>query len=251
MPYAVPKRFGVYPGGMGKYFGPAAWQFARDIQGPNQGGPYAAAGADQAAQGYYADSNNMPSFADMITGAGSDVFRQARLAGGIAGADTAGVNATNQNRNAGIKGTLDVNNARTQAIAERIRSQMGLEFAQNQKTDQGFGILGGALKPFLGQGGMLTGGPGSPGAIPQIIGGQGGMPNMNIFSKLLGPGGLMGMFQGGGAGAFTGLGAGLTGSGGMGLTDLIAALGSGGAAAGGGADIFATLMEAAPLLMAA
>lgn len=202
--------FGIYPGGMGKFFGPADVQFSRDIYG-STGGPYAAAASDSAADNYYASANNTPSFADMITGAGGDLFRKTMLSRGLANANTAGVQATNRNKNTGIQGAQNTTNAFANAKYGDYASQMGLEFAKNQRTNQNLGIFGGLAQPFFGAGGMLTGGPGSSGAIPQILGGSSGMPSMNIFSQLLGPGGLMGLFSGMGAGAdLSALGAGET-----------------------------------------
>jgi hypothetical protein len=230
MPNLLPHAFGTYPGEMGKFFGPAAWQYAQDIRGAAQGGPYAAAASDDAAGDYYARPNNMPSFSDMITGVG-DLGRLTTLGRGLAGANVSGTQATNKGRNVGIQGTLSNNNAFAQSKYNDIASQMGLQFAKNQATDQNIGIFGQLAKPFFGAGGMLTGGPGSPGAIPQIIGGSVGMPNINIFSKLLGPGGIMGLFSGGGAGLSAG-----------------DAVGLGDAAAGtsGLGDFFSSMLAAAP-----
>lgn len=237
----MPLAFGTYPGGYGQNnFGPAAWWYAQQMKGRPYGGPYAAAGADQAAQGYYADPSNMPSFSDMITGPASDAFKKARLAEGLAGANTAGTAATQSQRDTGIKGSLDTTNAWANAKYGQLSNQMALENLRNSKTNQQFSIFGNLAKPFFGQGGMLMGGGSNPGLIPSTL--TGGGSGSGIFSNLGGSTGIMGLLGGmfGGA-APSGVAAGEGAFGGAG-------------AVGGAVDttgMFASLAEMSPELLVA
>lgn len=211
-----------------KKFGPAMWQMLQNTMGPAQGGPVAAGVSDEAVKQWYG-GNNPPSWAEMVSGGSPDSMRRAMLTGGQLGGDIAGTRATQGIRDTGAKDVLGLNNAFAENIFNNTATGMRQAATKNAGTSADIGMIGSAMKPFLGQGGLLMG-QGNAGFLPNLLTGpQGaGGKGFDIFNNLGSGSGLMGMLSG------------MFGGGGGSMMDLFGGLG-GATAAGGDAELMAQL----------
>ncbi len=192
--------------------------------------------SDPAAQEYQAGS-----MGGLPKGAGAGLF--GRLLAGQMGANVAGQASQDQGANAAQTGKVNANSAAANIMSGRQESDIALQEAEAKQAGQGLSAVTGGLN-------LLTNPKGLGGNIMGAFGGSGSPLSgiTGLFSSLLGSGGGANL-AGSGIDLASILGSSGAAAGVGGISDLTAAAGGAGAA-GGLSDLFATLLESAPLLAA-